>query len=495
MDLFDVVVNDSAGNSKEFSFTVIYDTTRPTVSITVPGPGAWYNTTALNVTWSGSDPISGIAYYLVYENGEQIANVTTNYTEVSGLIVGSNTIEVVAYDNAGNMNESTKTFNVEMASPSVSISSPSKDALLDSTSVQVTWTGSSASGISHYWIDVNGAGWVAENLNTSFSMTAVQGLNTVSLKAEDHAGNWNTTTVSFDVDSIAPTISIVSPTSMYNNTGSVTVSWTASDSGSGLAYYDVDVFNGKAWTNYTDMSATSKVLSSLTDGSYTVYVEAFDNAGNMNSASVSFIVDTVAPTIVSISPSGNDVGIESKVTLTFSEAMNEGSVSIVVNGVSGTMSWSGNTATFTPSSSLVYNTRYSVSVSGKDLAGNAMSSSWSFTTETAGTITGTATDSNGNPIANATVTLSNGMTTTTDANGAFVFDNVTAGSYNVTISKSGYQTMTEQVNSTAAGTSDLGSISVSSVAGSNDDALIAVGVIVIVAVLIGAFLLIRHRKK
>ena len=108
---------------------------------------------------------------------------------------------------------------------------------------------------------------------------------------------------------------------------------------------------------------------------------------------------------------------------------------------------------------------------------------------------GVAQDSSGNPIANATVTLSNGMTTTTDANGNFVFDNMTAGTYNVTITKDGYQTVTQQVTTTVGNTSDLGALSVASAPSSNNDTLIVVGVIVVLAVLIGAFLLIRHRKK
>ena len=399
-----VKVLDAAGNWNEMSVGFVIDTIAPSVSISSPGAGAWYNTTALNVTWKGSDPISGIAYYLVYENGEQVANVTTNYTEVSGLIVGSNTIEVVAYDNAGNMNESTKTFNIELSLTAVSITSPSKNALLDTTSVQVKWTGSSASGISHYRLDVNGR-WFNETGNSSASITAVQGVNTVMIQAEDFAGNWKNSTVSFTVDVIPPVISALSPT-------------------------------------------------------------------------------------------GTGVAVGTTISVSFSKQMNETSVLLIVNGVTGTTSWRDDTVFFTPSSTLIYATTYHVTVTGKDVAGNELTGTmWNFTTETAGTILGVAQDSSGNPIANATVTLSNGMTTTTDANGNFVFDNVTAGTYNVTISKDGYQTVTQQVTTTVGNTSDLGALSVSSAPSSNDDTVIVVGVIVVLAVLIGAFLLIRQRKK
>ena len=52
--------------------------------------------------------------------------------------------------------------------------------------------------------------------------------------------------------------------------------------------------------------------------------------------------------------------------------MNQTAVTIVVDGVTGTVSWNGNVATFTPSAALAYDTSYSVTVSGKDLAGNDM---------------------------------------------------------------------------------------------------------------------------
>ncbi|HEV2028883.1 MAG TPA: carboxypeptidase regulatory-like domain-containing protein [Candidatus Dormibacteraeota bacterium] len=58
-------------------------------------------------------------------------------------------------------------------------------------------------------------------------------------------------------------------------------------------------------------------------------------------------------------------------------------------------------------------------------------------TQIAGTVTSNASKQ---PIAGATVTLSNGATTTTDTLGNYVFANVTAGAYTVTASASGFTT-------------------------------------------------------
>lgn len=62
------------------------------------------------------------------------------------------------------------------------------------------------------------------------------------------------------------------------------------------------------------------------------------------------------------------------------------------------------------------------------------------------TISGVVYDNNGNPVAGATVTLGNGQTTTTDANGSYSFDNVEPGKHTVTISKEGSETITSDVD-------------------------------------------------
>ena len=60
------------------------------------------------------------------------------------------------------------------------------------------------------------------------------------------------------------------------------------------------------------------------------------------------------------------------------------------------------------------------------------------------TIDSTFVGPSNDPRANATVTSSNGMMSTTDADGHFMLDDVTVGTYNVTITKNGYQTITRR---------------------------------------------------
>ncbi|MBE7444964.1 MAG: Ig-like domain-containing protein [Planctomycetia bacterium] len=83
------------------------------------------------------------------------------------------------------------------------------------------------------------------------------------------------------------------------------------------------------------------------------------------------MVDTTPPTVIATSPVNGATGIlvNSVITATFSEAMNAGSITpstfLVSNGstnISGAITYSGTTATFTPSIPLAYSTTYTATI-------------------------------------------------------------------------------------------------------------------------------------
>jgi hypothetical protein len=104
-------------------------------------------------------------------------------------------------------------------------------------------------------------------------------------------------------------------------------------------------------------------------------------------------LDTLAPTVTSTVPANGDsgVGISDKITATFSEPMDASTISTTSftlkqgsTSISGAVSYNGTSATFTPTYDLAQGTIYSgtITTGAKDLAGNALASSfvWSFTT-------------------------------------------------------------------------------------------------------------------
>lgn len=107
--------------------------------------------------------------------------------------------------------------------------------------------------------------------------------------------------------------------------------------------------------------------------------------------------DTIAPTVTSVSPANGATGVQvgASISVTFSEAMDPttlSNTSMSVAGSTGTVSYSGTTARFTPSVQLAVSTPYEVIVKGggsgvKDAAGNPMRADlrWSFSTQTSNT--------------------------------------------------------------------------------------------------------------
>ncbi|WXG42321.1 MAG: NosD domain-containing protein [Candidatus Freyarchaeum deiterrae] len=114
----DVMVFDLAGNNANASVFFTVDTTPPTVSITSPTNDTLFNTSGVTVTWTGSDALSGIAYFEVSTDGVNWSNVTTSFSyNFTGLSDGSHTVDVRAWDLAGNNANASVSFTVASVQP------------------------------------------------------------------------------------------------------------------------------------------------------------------------------------------------------------------------------------------------------------------------------------------------------------------------------------------------------------------------------------------
>ena len=111
--------------------------------------------------------------------------------------------------------------------------------------------------------------------------------------------------------------------------------------------------------------------------------------------------DTTAPTVSSTSSANGATGVavNAAISVIFSEPMDAATINASTftvkagaTAVPGTVSYSGTTATFTPTDNLAYSTSYTATVTtgAKDLAGNALSSNyvWNFTSSSSTTLPG-----------------------------------------------------------------------------------------------------------
>jgi hypothetical protein len=203
---------------------------------------------------------------------------------------------------------------------------------------------------------------------------------------------------------------------------------------------------GYSGTTATFTPDAALVYSTLYTATLTTAVQ--DLAGNALASTYTWnfttgpMPDTTAPTVTATSPDGaTAVSVGSSITADFSEALNPATVTTASftldqagTPVSGTVGYSGTTATFTPDAALAYSTLYTATLTTavRDLAGNAIAASsvWTFTTgsapdTTAPTVTGVS------PADSATVIAPNSTVTATFSetmNGA----TLTTGSFTVT---------------------------------------------------------------
>ncbi len=259
-------------------------------------------------------------------------------------------------------------------------------------------------------------------------------------------------------------LTILSPDTAYIAADTVEIEWAYDGNLYDLDHFVIDVDGDRA---EVPVDQTSYLLEDLPDGNKVVRVAAVSMSGHEIDDEVTFIVDTTAPTVMNMSPTGNEESTRAVVSVVFSEAMDKSSVSLIVEGVEGTISWDGNTATFRPSSLLKGNTEHSVTVSGKDMAGNELpGTTWKFTTANVGTVSGIIKDKNGDPIPGSTVYLKvasasaatevgstfgsesmmgETLTAITNSDGEYAFYDVPIGEYALTIEKGGYESITYAV--------------------------------------------------
>ncbi|MBN2054397.1 hypothetical protein JW905_05720 [bacterium] len=307
---------DNAGN-EEIEPTgsgdgqTIYDITIPNSTASV---AAYSSEAPLLVNWTASDALSGPAstrlYYKFTQTGTWLQSGLDPQTGTSGVFEFTPSNEGRYYfgtrcvDQAGNEepvpagNGDTNCM-YDATPPSSSASSPTYATVLP---VMVDFTASdSASGIDQVtlWAKPAGGGWQSTGLSLSGTAgtfeysPAGQGLFYLATVATDMAGNTEETPVgngddSTTVDTQAPVSQASSPP--YQGSGSISVEWTASDVGSGIAQVSLWVkYQNSSWgisglPIQTGSSGTFVYTISQGDGSYCFATVAVDQAGNQEAA-------------------------------------------------------------------------------------------------------------------------------------------------------------------------------------------------------------------
>ena len=313
-------------NTAQVTFTV--DTIAPSLSITAPDQDANLSTNQPTVQLSYSDSGSGIDTdtLTLQLNGSELPVTCSSDTSTSSCVPDSSledgpaTVVATIQDLAGNTSAPAQVgFLVDTVAPTLTITAPEEGSLHNTATPQIQLSYSddgSGPDTSSLQLLANGNP-LPVNCTTDTSQATCSPVSSfsdgpVALSAtiSDLAGNPSETAqVSFDVDTTAPELSFTAPQEdsiLDTNTPSITLIY--SDEGSG-----VDTASLVIQANGVDLpsnctfdagSASCTPATPLDEGSISLSAVIADQAGNTSPpAQVSFVVDTIAPTLGITSPS------------------------------------------------------------------------------------------------------------------------------------------------------------------------------------------------
>src|SRR3989344_2707926 len=140
--------------------------------------------------------------------------------------------------------------------------------------------------------------------STSWNLTLGEGTYTWNCYAYDSIGNLNNGSArTIYLDSIAPIISIFSPSNNSNSSNSgLDITYTYSDGGViSSCWYSNDSMS----INYTLSNCANITTPIWSEGTHNLRVWINDTAGNINSTTLSFYIDSLAPALNITSPVNN----------------------------------------------------------------------------------------------------------------------------------------------------------------------------------------------
>lgn len=272
------------------------DLVPPTLVIQHPASDAAIGSPDVRVVWFASDAQSGLDRLEVsLDAGDPTALPPSVFSHTFfGLADGPHTVLLRAVDLGGNAQAVSLNFTVDTVAPTVLLLSPFPDLVLNQSRLEVAWVGGDAtSGISAYTIILDGA--VLAELPSTTTNTFVEDLDegghVLEVRAVDRAGHTGTVAVAFSVDTVPPVLSVSVPAAgAIITTNRVEVAWEASDPTSGLALFEVQLDNGMPFV--FPALTRSHVLAHVPDGTHSLTVSALDSAGNEETVSVVFRIDT-----------------------------------------------------------------------------------------------------------------------------------------------------------------------------------------------------------
>ena len=244
-------------------------------------------------------------------------------------------VTVKATDEAGNITTKTDTDATlgsslqlrvkEKTAPAITITYPSASALITNNKPTITWkvtdddsgvnpdtigitidSGSKVTGSTITKTAITGGGY---QCSYTPSTALADGSHTIKIDASDNDGNAaSQKSVAFKIDTVPPTLNVTAPVAgLITNKAACTVTGVTNDITSSPVSVTVKLNNGAAEAVAVGAGGSFSKSLTLAAGTNTITIVATDSAGKSTTVTRTVILDTVAPTIKSVTLTPNPV--------------------------------------------------------------------------------------------------------------------------------------------------------------------------------------------
>ncbi|MBN1331042.1 MAG: hypothetical protein JXA54_16335 [Candidatus Heimdallarchaeota archaeon] len=306
-----IIARDPTDNFGKDTIWIIRDATKPTIDITSPIDGSAVKVNTIRLSWTASDALTGLDYFVIYRDGVYQGNTSLRYFDVSLPSDKKYTLKVLAYDKVGNQQEDIITITRDTIKPNVDLEAlalPSQSGwyYTDEPTQFISWLSNDnigGSGLDYFEISINDefyATYSSSILNDTIDFGA-DGFKEVVIKVWDKAGNQAFDYFSIAIDTQNPTVNILSP---YNNyftgSNSVIITWNSYDLGTGIKEQIIYV-NGTI-IDTLGPSVTFYEIPILENTTYEITIRVVDYLNRFTEDTVNVTQNTLAPTFLILNP-------------------------------------------------------------------------------------------------------------------------------------------------------------------------------------------------
>ncbi len=295
-------ITDIGESNRSVRRSAVPDSISPTVVIKTDDD-LYTNNEWFRVSWTGNDNVGVITYEISLDGKEPLDIGKVSEYTFGGLDEGDHHVVVTVYDEGLNSGQDSITFHVDLTDPWINITGPSIEpgAVVNITSFDLSWIGGDFhSGISFYEVKVFGGDWISLGTELGYHVECVNDeWHIPTVRAVDLAGNTAEDSLAFYIDLRLPEIEFIELDGYYFDETELYLNWTYGDAHAGLDTLEIRVDDG----DWEDIGLTdNRTLTDLSEGNHTVYIRAWDLAGNSRSDRTSFVIDISSPDLEITTP-------------------------------------------------------------------------------------------------------------------------------------------------------------------------------------------------